>query len=177
MTSQLPYTCESGQSPGDVKYTFFYGNTPFSQWHPSVFIIDDIAFNCAEQWMMYSKAWLFGDDASAKAILAATDPKVQKQLGRDVVGYVEAMWVEVRERIVKAGNRAKFTQNPDMLQALLDTAGTVLVEASPYDVVWGIGFRKSDPLAQDPRNWRGLNLLGKVLTELRAELMAQRSAA
>ena len=39
-------------------YKFFYGGV-FSQWHLSKFKIADITYNCAEQYMMYTKAILF----------------------------------------------------------------------------------------------------------------------
>ena len=69
-----------------------------------------------------------------------------------------------------AGSRAKFTQNPELLQLLRATAGTTLVEASPYDRIWGIGLAAGDPPRQDPTQWRGQNLLGQILTRLRDEL-------
>ena len=71
---------------------------------------------------------------------------------------------------MKDGNRAKFTQNAELRALLLATRGTTLVEASPYDRIWGIGLAATDPRAHDPKTWRGQNLLGKILTELRDEL-------
>ena len=42
---------------GGEKFTFFFGSaSPFSQWHPAVFSVDDTEFCCAEQFMMYQKA-------------------------------------------------------------------------------------------------------------------------
>jgi hypothetical protein len=87
-----------------------------------------------------------------------------------VKNFDDAIWKAQRLAIVKAGSTAKFTQNADLRALLLATAGTTLVEASPYDRIWGIGLAASNPLAQDPKTWRGQNLLGKILTELRDEL-------
>ena len=39
------------------KYVFFYGGI-CSQWAPTVFSIDGITYNCAEQYMMAKKALL-----------------------------------------------------------------------------------------------------------------------
>src|SRR3954469_21739366 len=149
---------------------FFTEQSPFSQWYRSRFIVDGVAFNCAEQFMMHGKAMLFEDRAVAAQILEADHPRTHKALGRNVKPYDEHVWRVNRERIVTDGNRAKFTQNPALLDALLATAGTALVEASPYDKIWGIGLGANDPRAQDPKQWKGQNLLGKLLTALREEL-------
>ena len=50
------------------------------------------------------------------------------------------------------------------------TGDSVLVEASPYDAIWGIRLAASSPEAQDPMKWRGQNLLGFALMEVRDEL-------
>ena len=63
-----------------------------------------------------------------------------------------------------SGNYAKITQNPAMKHHFLSTGNKRLTEASPLDPVWGIGLRADDPRAKDPRQWRGKNLLGEVLS-------------
>lgn len=159
------------------KYTFFFTEAaPFSQWYACEFVAEGLRFNCAEQYMMWGKARLFGDEEVAKEIMEAKHPREHKALGRKVKGYDEQKWREHRERIVKDGNRAKFTQNAELLALLEGTVGTELVEASPYDKIWGIGLAESDPRAHDPAKWKGQNLLGKVLTELREELLAAKGA-
>jgi hypothetical protein len=158
------------------RFTFFWhAESPFSQWHPSRFTVDGKQFMCAEQYMMHGKAVLFGDLEVAERILASESPKAQKALGRKVKGFDERRWNRERERIVYEGNHAKFTQNEELLKALLATAGTELVEASPVDLIWGVGLAEDDPRIQDPSRWRGQNLLGKVLTRLREELLARRA--
>jgi len=152
-------------------YTFFFTEkSPFSQWYPCAFVVDGVTFTCAEQFMMHGKAILFGDLDIARQILAAGHPKQHKALGRKVKNFDDAIWKAKRLEIVKAGSRAKFTQNEELRALLLGTKGTAMVEASPYDRIWGIGLAATDPRAQDPKTWRGQNLLGKILTELRDEL-------
>lgn len=154
-------------------YTFFFTEaSPFSQWYRCWFLVDGQSFNCAEQYMMHGKAVLFGDHDAAREILAADHPRQHKALGRKVKDFDDAVWRREREAIVRAGNRAKFAQNPELRELLLATRGTTLVEASPYDRIWGIGLAASDPRAQDARQWKGQNLLGKILTALRDELLA-----
>jgi len=156
-------------------FTFFFREaSPFSQWYACRFVVDGVTFRCAEQYMMYGKALLFGDKEIGAEILVAEHPKTQKALGRKVKDFDQGVWERERMRIVKAGNRAKFTQNEELLATLLATKGTTLVEASPFDRIWGIGLAATDPRAQDPKQWKGRNLLGYVLTELRDELLAER---
>lgn len=59
-----------------------------------------------------------------------------------------------------------------MADFLLQTDDKVLVEASPVDAIWGIGFAADDDRADDPARWRGLNLLGFALMQVRDELLA-----
>jgi ribA/ribD-fused uncharacterized protein len=154
-------------------FTFFFTEaSPFSQWYRCRFTAGEHTFNCAEQYMMHGKAVLFGDPDTAAKILVADHPRQHKALGRKVTGFDDAIWRREREGIVRAGSRAKFTQNPALRELLLATRGTTLVEASPYDRIWGIGLAATDPRAQDPASWRGQNLLGKILTALRDELIA-----
>lgn len=156
-----------------MAYTFFWETTSaFSQWHPARFVdASGVQFHAAEQYMMFHKALLFKDYASSQKILHARHPREQKDLGRQVLGFEPVRWEQAREQIVYQGNKLKFLQNSSMLGELLATAGTELVEASPDDCIWGIGWRATDPQAQDPSQWRGLNLLGKVLTQLREDIL------
>jgi ribA/ribD-fused uncharacterized protein len=154
-------------------FTFFWRpDSPFSQWHACTFVVDGATFACAEQFMMHGKARLFGDDEIAAQILETLDPRTHKALGRKVRGFDDRAWKAAREDIVYAGNRAKFTQNPALLATLLATAGTELVEASPMDRIWGIGMASSNPAAVDRTKWKGQNLLGRILTRLRDDLVA-----
>ena len=160
----------------DEKLTLFW-NGPFSQWHSSYFTVDDVVYSCAEQFMMAEKARLFGDEETLKMIMDTEDPGTQKKLGRVVQDFDKDVWQEDEENgrpkcwnIVFKGNMAKFSQNEHLLQQLLDTDGTTLVEASPYDRVWGVGLKASNPLIQNRENWYGRTWLGEVLTEVRETL-------
>jgi ribA/ribD-fused uncharacterized protein len=176
---------------------FWLTSSEFSQWHPSLFKYKDIQFISAEQFMMYSKAKLFKDDdvaqktldfnnsnlgqsfingeIDAKEIISGKERvkswnemmKGMKDLGRHVKGYSEDVWVQKRVPIVSVGSREKYSQNEHLKDKLMSTVGTTLVEASPYDKIYGIGLKKTDAGANDREQWKGLNLLGDILTKLR----------
>ena len=160
------------------KFCFFWRSGPFTQWYPSKFKgtseYDESQvereFCNAEQWMMYNKALLFGDVVVADDIMQTTDPKRIKALGRKAKNFSEPVWVKHRQKIVYEGNKLKFTQNESLLETLLGTGHKTFVEASPSDKIWGIGMTENDPNAVHPNKWRGLNLLGQILTQLRDEL-------
>ncbi len=50
---------------------------------------------------------------------------------------------------------------------LLSMPDRVIVEASPVGPIWGIGLKENDEDAQVPPLWRGQNLLGFALMEVR----------
>ncbi|CAB1099916.1 unnamed protein product [Ectocarpus sp. CCAP 1310/34] len=141
----------------------------FSQWTPSAFDVLGVRYSCGEQLMMSEKAKLFGDMTSYDKIMAATDPKTHKFLGRNVRPFDYAEWERRREEIVLTGSYAKFAQNHDMKHHLLETGTRLLAEASPFDRVWGIGMSACCPDASDSSKWAasGKNLLGKALMEVR----------
>lgn len=167
--------------PGErIKYLFFWGHRPLpsgevgkpclSQWWPVPFTVDGDTYLTAEHFMMAEKARLFGDEETRARILTASNPGAAKKLGRAVRGFDDARWVEARFDIVVRGNEAKFGQNPALREFLLGTGDRVLVEASPLDRIWGIGLSAGDSRAEDPEQWKGLNLLGFALMEVRARL-------
>jgi len=152
------------------KYVLFWDGV-FSQWEPSVFIIDGVTYSSAEQYMMHQKALLFGDKEIAAEVMLVTNPADHKALGRRVKGYDDAIWKRHCLAIVYKGNYAKFTQNKDLGQQLINTGTRTLVEASPVDFIWGIERGENDPLSLDPSAWRGTNLLGSALMLVRNEIM------
>lgn len=200
-------------------FTFFWHSpSPFSQWHPSKFVVKDKQFISGEQFMMYCKAKLFKDEKIAEQILELSnsynnltssdggiidsmpnniatefalghisksdilndkDKKYEwdliqkeiKKLGRQVKNYDENTWNQHKRSYVAKGNYEKFNQNPELKQALLNTGNTIIVEANPFDKVWACALKEYDPNATSPSKWKGQNLLGKILTNLREKLI------
>lgn len=153
------------------KFYFFYKTRDsFSQWFPCSFEVENKYFNCAEQWMMYSKAILFEDNLIASQILETKEPRIQKELGRRVKNFDLDVWNKNAKTIVYKGNYAKFSQNAHLKKLLLSTKDKILVEASPYDTIWGVGMSEDNPDIYDPKKWKGTNWLGEVLMQVREDL-------
>ncbi len=153
-------------------YVFFWGGI-CSQWYASEFEIDGQKFTCAEQYMMYKKAMLFEDEEVANAVMRTQNPKEQKALGRRVRGFDKNKWEEVCREYVYEGNYAKFTQNPQLLEELVSYGDREIVEASPYDKIWGIGLHETDPNIEDKSKWQGTNWLGEAIMRVRNELKTE----
>ncbi|MCL4163971.1 UNVERIFIED_CONTAM: hypothetical protein GTU68_044394 [Idotea baltica] len=117
--------------------------------------------------MMAEKARLFKDDEMLDKILQAGSPAQAKKLGRQVHDFDQAIWESKRSEIVSQGNLHKFNQHPELKAFLLTTKNRVLVEASPRDTIWGIGLSAKNERASVPPKWRGKNLLGFALMEVR----------
>ena len=158
----------------DEHHVFFYGrDTIFSQFYPCRFIENGQSFICAEQYMQYKKAKLFGDNQCGQLILASESPIQHKRFGRRVKPFSERIWSNQAKSIVKRGSMHKFQQNRTLKQRLLNTYPKQLVETSPYDRTWGIGLSIEDLKIHDPSRWRGSNILGQILAEVREELYAE----
>ncbi|CAD7704672.1 unnamed protein product [Ostreobium quekettii] len=145
----------------------------FSQWYPAHFMDpeDGQAYSSAEQYMMAGKAKLFGDSEALEKIVETTQPRAVKALGRSVRGFDEATWDQNKYDIVVRGTRLKFSQNEELMNILLSTGDLAIAEAAPNDRVWGIGLGPEKALATTSRSeWRGSNLLGKALVQVRDEL-------
>lgn len=145
-----------------------------SQWWPAPFTVDGRTCTTAEHWMTAGKARLFGDARAEREALAARHPARATAAGRTVRGFDEVVRERERFRLVVEGSVHKVAADPALRCCLLATDSGVLVEASPLDRVWGIGLAATPPGpgAEDPRAWRGLNLLGFALMRARARLAA-----
>ena len=145
-------------------------NGYLSNWYKSPFELDGVRFSSAEQYIMYRKCVIFGDDASAGAVLASEDPAEQQAIGRRAAGYIDKVWAGMRQQAAYRGLYAKFSQNDDLKKRLLDTGDAWLVECAHSDTVWACGLRLDDEARFDAENWRGQNLLGSTLMQVREAL-------
>jgi ribA/ribD-fused uncharacterized protein len=94
----VPTTSSPPPPSTDLSPVYFWrpadGNGYLGQWYWSSFTVDDETYATAEMWMMVQKARLFNDEVAAKKMLATTDPKKHKALGRTVRGFDGGMWDE-----------------------------------------------------------------------------------
>ncbi len=141
-----------------------------SNWYQSEFFADRICFSSVEQYLMYQKAVRFNDAAMAEAILKANDPAQVKAYGRQVHNFNETVWNGCRSIILYRALLCKFSQNVELRKHLLETGDKILVEGTACDVIFANGLKRTDPNQYDMSMWKGQNLLGFALMEVRREL-------
>ena len=176
MEHKFKYSVDWAKNKVLPEFVFFWGHHSYdnkvtksclSQWWPCTFMSNNIVYNCAEQYMMSEKAKFFNDQQTYQLIMKESSPKIIKQLGRSVKNYNFEEWQKNKVKIVVQGNLLKFSQNEELKKFLIDTGDKILVEASPYDRIWGIGLDENNQDAKNIYKWKGENLLGFSLMEVR----------
>ncbi len=111
----------------------------------------------------YFQAQKFAGTEHEEAVRCASTPKQAALMGRDRTRPLRADWESVKDEVMREALKAKFTQHPELRQALLDTGDALLIEHTKNDAYWADGGDGS-----------GKNRLGELLMALRAELSAAR---
>jgi ribA/ribD-fused uncharacterized protein len=180
MKYSLDWLLDQHHKGEKIKYIFFWGHHPkkdgsidqscFSQWWQAPFSAQGIEYKTAEHWIMANKARLFEDAKHFQQVLACFSPAEAKKIGRLVDNFDSQMWDKHKYEFVRQGNYHKFSQHTNLQEYLVNTGDRVLVEASPVDCIWGIGLAKTDKNIYNPAKWKGENLLGFDLMEVREKL-------
>ena len=146
-----------------------------SNWYPILFIDNNIEFEHTEQYMMYMKALLFEKTNIDlhKLILNTKSPAKCRSYGKKIKNFDENIWNKNKKEIVTKGCYLKFSQNEELKRYLISTGTKILVEASPYDKIWGIGLNKKNAMKTPQDKWLGTNYLGECLMEVRNMLISE----
>lgn len=151
---------------------FWTGKDYLSNFYYSPFKHEGHLFKWSEQAVMWRKAKLFGAPNVAERILLAQTAKDCKALGRSHdIPFNHEIWEANREQVYYEVLCDKF-RTPKLKSLLLGTGDKKIVEASPYDKIWGCGLAENDSRIENESLWPkgALNLLGKVLMRVRETL-------
>jgi len=157
---------QEAAAAADSIYLFSGKHDPLSNFYPAQFQLDGITYSNVEQYFQAEKAKYFKDYFIRQAIIGTTDPSRAKTLGARVTPFRNEEWIQVREDVMKKGVKAKFVQNKGLKKRLCDTKDKTLAEAT-RDRTWGVGIS----ISHRPTTWNGQNLLGKILMEVRGEIL------
>ena len=158
---------------------FFGKQSPLSNHHPAPFKLENLKYNCTEQFLMKEKALLFDDEITAHKIMVSSDPVEQKRLGKTVERspkYSDRIWHNHAPKVMEKALQAKFVQNPSLGDWLLETGDKLLVEGT-RDKFWGIGLHLQHKNILVPAAWPSdsVNTMGKLLMKTRTVLRDKQS--
>jgi ribA/ribD-fused uncharacterized protein len=156
-------------------------NSILSSWHAGKPItINGRTYATLEQYIISEQALLFGDFDSYKIIMDEPDPQKCKKAGRNIKNYDENKWRAAFKETIFRGAYMRALCDEEFAGALLATGEDVLIEASPFDDVYGAGMKESELITPDgtlkvpPQQWRAYksekqseNILGFVLMGVR----------
>ncbi|WP_303765558.1 NADAR domain-containing protein [Ruminococcus flavefaciens] len=164
-----------GNTETDAIFFYRVGDAygAFSNWAPTPFNVDGVSFSTAEQYIMYRKCLTFGDTVTAEKLLSSDSPREQKALGREAAGYIDSVWAGIRQTVAIRGLYAKFSQDAELKRLLLGTGDAVLVECTSNDRIWACGLDRDDDDRLSADRWKGQNILGFALMEVRNMLRAE----
>jgi len=145
-----------------------------SNWYLSTFELDGITFSSVEQYIMYRKCLQFGDREAANAVMATQSPAKQQMIARNAKGYNDIVWKGLRQTVAMRGLVEKFRQNASLLEQLLETGDCYLVECAVSDRAWACGISLYDDARCNLANWKGSNILGFTLMEVR-QILSKKS--
>ena len=158
-------------SHSDGNTIAFFGElNALSNFHQCNFNVNGIKFHSAEQYIQYTKACHFKDQLAANEILKQPTSFACKTVSRKIILSDDVEhWSKVASTLCLPGIKAKFAQNPDLLDILRNTGDQKLVESS-YDRLWGTGIPIHNQDCLKPETWTSNGLLGTMLMKIREEL-------
>ncbi len=156
------------------KYVFFhhiYGDHGcFSNWYHSPFEYGNNRFTSVEQFAFYHKASMAKRLDLCMQAESTCNPEMLLKLERASNPDIETdLWSKHKYTVIKRGVRAKFQQNKKLYDALEDTKDLTVVSCSPFDNDMSIGLAITDNRRFDRDQWKGKNMLGEILMQIRSE--------
>ena len=120
-------------------------------------------FELDEKWWMtsehYFQAQKFYGTEYVEIIRLLDNPMKAAKMGRNRNLPLREDWEEVKDDVMRKAVYAKFSQNIELKNILLDKDSEYIVENTSNDYYWGCGT-----------NGSGKNMLGIILMEIRDKL-------
>lgn len=153
----------------DGVVAFSSASAPLSNLYPCDITMQGHKYSSVEHYYCLQKAKHAMiqeaiDDINANPTQAR---KIGKAIRMQPALYAE--WKRIRCDILKTAIRAKFTQNSHLATILKETGNSIIVEAT-RDRYWGAGRTLTDPAIFTEKTWKGRNVCGNLIMEVRSEL-------
>jgi ribA/ribD-fused uncharacterized protein len=130
--------------------------------------IDGKDYPSVEHYYQAKKAEKF-DESEVEKIMKAKTTKAVKAIGKKIKNFNQEEWDKIKYGIMQEGIKAKFVQHPELRKQLQETGDRKIGYADARNVFWGIGSSEGIEKSKHPEKWRGKNMIGHILMELREE--------
>ena len=157
-------------------YGFFGRLHLFSNFYQVPFKFQGNSYHSSEQMIQHLKATFFDADDIADQIMSTTTALECKNLARDIPNYNHKNWNSIAKEMCEGGIKAKFMQNIP-LQTVLTKTGTRVLAECCLDQTWGTGVPLHDEQVLNQHSWIGQGILGKILEEIRADIINNQGSA
>jgi ribA/ribD-fused uncharacterized protein len=162
--------------PNENEYGFL------STFYPVEFVVDGVKYFTIEQALAAEKARLFLDDSLRTRIMKTRAPRSMRTMAAALLmkppsqtgGMRQIQPHEwdgsIRQDVLRKATLAKFRQHSELRDKLFATGGSILALADTREKRDGIGMALNDVQAANTSVWKGGNLYGKILMEVRSQL-------
>ena len=172
MLNQLPdelnsFKVTSKENPSTIG--FFGEINPLSNFYPASFTHDGLQYISSEQFIQARKAQYFGDIDTHSKIMGCSTSLECKTFSKQIRNIDEAIWEEVAGDVCYPGIKAKFYQNPHVMDCLMLKTGSKRIVECATDRLWATGVPPNDPTCLDETKWMSPGILGQMLESIRTE--------
>ena len=150
---------------------YFGEINPLSNFYPASFTYDGVQYISSEQFIQASKAKYFEDFDTYNQIMGCSTSLECKRTSRLIRNVDVNRWELVAGNICQPGIRAKFLQNPPVMDTLLQKTGSKTIVECASDRLWGTGIPLNDPMCLDPQKWINQGIMGQILEGIRNEAL------
>ena len=158
----------AAEKSNDTHVVFSGELSPYSNFHPTSFIVNGQKFHSSKQWVQYQKALTFGDSYIANKILNSQTAIECKQLSYQINGVYNDKWQNEGYEVCFDGIQEKFAQNHTLFNMIKSTTPKILAKATT-DHLWGTGIALRDKCALDVDKWTSTGWLSRMLLTIREE--------
>lgn len=132
--------------------------------------LKSVIYHSAKQALAAELAKTFNDDEGFRKIIDTHTPAEVSYSYENVKNVTPDEWANATKRLLNDILVAKFRQYPALLNRLLETGDAVLAYYQPKDTLLGIGISTDDVHAKNPVHWKGQNIVGSILMDIRGAL-------
>ena len=147
-----------------------------SSFYVNPFEYKNNEYQTAYHAIMSLIAHKFGDDEKAEEIRETEDAADIDLTWDKLKGATHKTWNLQLESLIIKVNRAKFVKDPELAAKLLKTGDARIAAIPPEnetDPFQGIGLTEENPDAKKKSKWKGKNVFGLALEQIREELMVK----